>query len=305
MNQGSKVFTGLEKIKTRVNALRGNPWFSRLLFLLSILYLLALLFLSRSEVANINWRTVWVSFLVCMGLYYLSMLFQCLNWSLILHGHTRDLRENSEIYFKTLLMRRLPGGFWHWLGRSNLYGDLGTVNSTDLGRANLSEWLGLILTGLSCFVATINVYLGLAAFFLSWLILAFGLGRQNKSAPGRPVLMLFILAIYIACWVLGALILNILLNGIIAPANASLLLALKVWSLSGAVATLAFFMPNGALIREFTLSALLTPWFELPKVIMLALQIRIIFTISDILFALLSLQILKWIGGSKSRSTAS
>lgn len=300
-----KTRLGFEKIKARVNALRGNPWFSRLLFFFSVLYLVALLYLSRSEIKNIHWDAVWVSFLFCGGLYYVSMVLLCINWSIILDGNTRHFRNNSEIYFRTLLMRRLPGGFWHWLGRSNLYGDLGTVNSTDLGRANLSEWLGLILTGLSCFVATINVYLGVVAFILSWLILAFGLGRQNKSAPTRPVLMLFVFAIYIACWVLGALILNILLNGIIAPASASLLLSLKVWSLSGAVATLAFFMPNGALIREFTLSALLTPWFELPKIIMLALQIRIIFTVSDILFALLSLQFLKWIGGGKSRSTAS
>ena len=305
MNQQSGIFKTFESLKTWLQALRANPWFSRTLFLFSILYPLALLYFSRSEIANISWKTVWVNFLVCLGLYYLSMLLQCLNWSLILHGHTRDLLENSEIYFKTLLMRRLPGGFWHWLGRSNLYSDLGTVEGPDLSRANLREWLGLILTGLACFAATVNLFLGIAVFIMSWLAVSFIVGRQKTSAPARPVLMLIVFAIYVVCWFLGALILKVLLTGIAAPAGVPFMLSLKVWSLSGAVATLAFFMPNGALIREFTLSALLAPWFDLPKVLLLALQIRIVFTVSDVLFALLSLQILKWVRQGKSSSTAS
>ena len=285
--------TWMDRIRSLAQGLRAKPWISRLLLALSILYILLLLYLSRSEIQNIDWGSFGARFAICAGLYYLSMLLQNLNWSLIVDQNTRGLRENSEIYFNTLLMKRLPGGFWHWLGRSNMYAEKEKTPANNLVKSNLIEWLSLILTGLCCYVATLTIWGGIAILVLSaGVILRLGRNPSRSNLQSLPRVFLM-LGLYLACWLLGARIMDILLDGIIAPQTSPFLLSIKTWSLSGSVATFVFFLPNGALIREFTLTALLTPYYDLPKVVMLALQIRLVFTLSEVVFSLLSLQLIR------------
>jgi hypothetical protein len=56
-----------------------------------------------------------------------------------------------------------------------------------------------------------------------------------------------------------------------------------------------FFFPSGALIRDFSLSALLSKYYEPAKFLLVILQVRIIFLAADFLWSFLGLQIIKLI----------
>jgi hypothetical protein len=56
-----------------------------------------------------------------------------------------------------------------------------------------------------------------------------------------------------------------------------------------------FFFPSGALIRDFSLSALLSKQYEPAKFLLIILQVRIIFLVADLLWSFFSLQFIKLI----------
>lgn len=285
------------------NRIRNDKTIAKILSVVSYLYPLVLLYLSWEEIKTIDWQGFALVFLYSLLLYYVSMFLQNVDWSLILEGNLRHFHENSEIYFKTVLMKRLPGGFWHWLGRTNLYQSSNSgVTPGRISSSNLFEWLILILSGLSCYVLARSLPLGLAALGVTYLV---GLLILKKS-PQRSELnywsLLLMLVIYVVCWFLGAAILYMLLSNVSAEAGITFPLALSAWALSSAFGMLVFILPSGAIIRDLSLTALLSAALEPSKVFLVALQIRIIFIVADILWATLSLQLLKIV--KKSDPTA-
>ncbi len=149
------------------------------------------------------------------------MSLQNLSWSLIVDGSLANYWFNSNVYFKTILMKRLPGGVWHWLGRANLYDNQQSGERNSITRANLTEWMLLILSGLSGYAFTINHWAGISGLFLTILVAFFLLRRDDRIWIHSLYLSIILVLTYSICWLVGGLILHWLLVSVNAPGHVS------------------------------------------------------------------------------------
>ncbi len=280
----------LEKLK----ALRKNPVFLKLLTVVSIIYPLVLIYFSKDEILNINWQSFSKFFLLSLLIYYISMGLQNVNWSLIVDGNLKRFWFNSQIYFQTVLMRRLPGGIWHWLGRLSFYESSGLENNPQITSSNFIEWSLLILSGLAVYLFTINyIFGGIAFLILISISSVFFIKRHMRNAQQALFLSISILMLYGICWLAGSLILHYLIIGINEGIPFEFSNSITIWCLSSAFSMIFFFFPSGAIIRDFTLGALLSKEFEPAKALLVILQVRILFLAADYLWSFLSLQFIK------------
>jgi len=279
----------IEKLKR----FRANPRISMVLGIFSILYPLGLLYLSKDEIRNLEWKSFLWIFLGCLLVYYVSMSLQNLVWSLIVDGNLSRFWINSHVYFKTVLMKRLPGGVWHWLGRSSLYEYNFPDENRAVSKSNLTEWLALMLTGLIGYTTTINPYLGIIGFIVIVGITTRLLHRNGESQIRSFYSAVRIILLYTVCWIAGGLILHWLLIHVVSSDLVTFKSSFSVWCFSSAISMFFFFFPSGALIRDFSLSALLTNQIEPAKVALVILQVRVIFLVADLLWSFLSIQFTK------------
>lgn len=279
----------------KIKRFPSNPRMSMFLRIISILYPLFLLYLSKDEIRNLEWKSFFWIFLGCLLVYYVSMSLQNLVWSLIVDGNLSQFWINTQVYFNTILMKRLPGGIWHWLGRSSMY----EVNFPDENRAisryNLTEWLTLMLTGLAGYATTINPYLGISSFIIIIAITTCLLHRNGKSYVRSFYNAVRIILLYTVCWLAGGLILHWLLGRVISSELVTFKTSFSVWCLSSAVSMFFFFFPSGAIIRDFSLTSLLSNQIEPAKIALVILQVRVIFLVADFLWSFLSIQFIKLI----------
>ena len=284
-------------LRNNIKCLRNDPRISKVLGIVSIVYPIALIYLSRNEILNLDWSTFLDIFLICILIYYTSMSLQNISWSLIVDGSLANFWFNSNVYFQTILMKRLPGGVWHWLGRANLYDFQQGSEKNSITRANLTEWLLLILCGLSGYAFTSNLWVGSAGFILTIIVAFFLLKQNNRNRISTLFLSIILVLIYSICWLIGGLILHQLLLFVDASEYVSFHSSFGIWCLSSAIGMFFFFFPSGALIRDFSLSALLSKQYEPAKFLLVILQVRIIFLAADFLWSFLSLQSMKLING--------
>lgn len=272
--------------------LRNDPKVSKILGVVSIVYPLALFYFSRDEILSINWSSFLEIFLLCVFIYNISMSLQNLAWSLIVDGSLINYWFNSSVYFRTILMKRLPGGVWHWLGRANLYEIQPSNERNSITRANLTEWLLLISSGLSGYAFTIKHWIGITGILLTILVAFFLLRRSDRTWLGSIYLSIILVFTYCICWLVGGLILHWLLMAVNVSGQVPFEFSLGTWCLSSAIGMFFFFLPSGALIRDFSLSALLSKSYEPAKFLLVILQVRIIFLAADFLWSFLSLKLI-------------
>jgi len=274
-----------------------HPLVNKLMFLASVAYTFLLLFLSRSEIMSINWVDFWRIFTSSFLLYFISLLLQSLNWSLTIDGSLTNFIKNSEAFFRSILLQRIPGGFWHWLGRINFYREYEPVQSKNTNEkvkfANLYEWLLSILTGMSIFLWTKNYLAGIISSIFCFLLLITLFQRIEKKEGINLSLPLLTILIMLVRWGLGFLTLSLLINNMMYLDAITPTFVLATWTLSSSIGMATFFFPSGGLVRDFTLTALLAPIMPLQKVFLLAAELRIIFLASDLLSSGINLAILE------------
>ena len=277
----------------KMRRFRADRRTSRILTIISILYPLGLLYLSKDELLLLAWKSfVWI-FLGCLLVYYVSMSLQTLVWSLIVDGNLSRFWINAQVYFKTILMKRLPGGVWHWIGRSSMYELHFPDEDRKITRSNFTEWLTLILTGLVGYAATRNLILGIAGFIIIVVITTVLLHRGSELKIKSFYTALRTIILYSVCWLAGGLILHWLLITVSPSALITYKTSFSVWCLSSAISMFFFFFPSGSIIRDFSLSALLSNQIEPAKVALVILQVRVIFLIADFLWSFLSIQFIR------------
>jgi len=289
MNMCVKISNKIIFILNKLKRIQRNKWFGRMLLIFSFFYPIGLIYLSWEEIKELKWDSLFYSFSISFLLYLVSLLFQSLNWSIIVNGNLSDFIHDSEIYFRTVLMRRLPGGFWHWLGRINFYNVDDIKDKNKIIRANVSEWGALILTGISTFLFVKNYIAGILSFIITFAVLLILRIHAHGRSFNDFLWGLFLVCSYTICWILGGLILNILTSDMILINSLPLKVAFSTWALTGTTGTLVFFLPSGIFIREFSLTALLLPYLGISNIILLALLLRLIFTFSDIIGSLMGL----------------
>lgn len=288
-----KLPAWLSSINEKLKGLRADPRFSKMLVVISIVYPLVLIFISREEILSLDWSSFFKVLLTCLLVYYVSMFLQNVVWSLIVDSNLSRFWFNSQAYFKTILMKRLPGGIWHWLGRQSIYEVSFPGENSGVSKANLIEWLILILTGLAGYLLTVSLTVG-----VPFILLTLGVTTWLLHKDDTPVVKTFSLAIgivifYFICWFAGALILHYLLTTAQPDSLIPFKTSFATWCLTSAISMLFFFFPSGSLIRDFSLAALLTNIIGPAKVILVILQVRVIFFVADFFWSFVSLQLIK------------
>lgn len=261
--------------------------------LFSILYTCFLLYLSRNEIRNINWGQSLLTFFYVFLLYFLSHFLQNLAFSILLDRNFSDLSTNTISYYQTILLRHIPGGFWHWLGRYQIFSNKTQKPKQQLISANIYELTILLLTGFSIYISCHNILFGV--LFSVIVILVYIYINQYLSKVYRLDLksLLSVWLIYTICWLLGALKLHLLISQIIASEAWEFINSVSTWTLSSSVSMIGAYLPNMGLFRDLTLTALLYNSMELEKIMLLNAQMRVLFLSFDGVSALVVLTILK------------
>lgn len=278
--------TIIDKIISFGKSVRNHRFFTRGLILASILYTGVLFFVSIDEIKQVDWRGFSSVIVIVFFVVGVSIWLQALSWALIMKTDEFPLRYHLLIYFKTLLMKRLPGGVWHWVGRSQLYTE--GIDGKKVGmKGNVIEWLGLLMSGLSLLAITYGVSYGFIIailLFVIYQILYVKWFKINNSIK----LSVIIFFIYTVCWVLGSFMIFLLITKGFHVIPFTFQQAVKTWTANGAIATLFFFLPSGIIVKEFTLVFLLDGVLSLNAVIFLSLQLRILMLIAEILIGIIS-----------------
>ncbi len=288
----SKLNRFIKFIRVVFEKIRSSRTFTNTLILISIVYPIILIITVWDKVQQLDWSNFFVVLIFCVLNYSVSSFFQSLNWSLILDGSLRNYHLNGNVYYKSMLMNRLPGGFWHWIGRSSLFEQSSHEERKNVGQSNLIEWIGLWLSGISVYLTTKVLPVGILSFaitigFISYLYSRF---TPRMRTIRRSIL---IVSIYALCWIIGAIFLMWLINNVENTPDIPLIRAIQNWTIFGSVSNLLFFIPSGMVVREFTLSALLSDILTAKQIILLSVQLRVVITIADIVTASLMLQLIK------------
>lgn len=293
------IATLTRKFSEIITKFRANKRINTILILFSYLYPILLILISWKDIGDLDLSNTSYPFLISLFYGFVSLILQAVNWNFIVNRNFSKPINNVEIYFKTLLMRRLPGGFWHWHGRLNLYNNLNTQPTKKISKANAVEFLGLIFSGAITFLLMENLYFGVVIFLFSFLVLFF-FTREKHKALSNYLIPIFLILSYIVCWFMGGYILHTLFNYVSPTQSLGLTKAISYWVITGTIGTIFFFMPITGIFRELTLTALLSNYLEFSKIILLSLLIRIALYVCDVILSLLVLGLIMII---KRRST--
>lgn len=283
----------LNNLMDNFRKLQSNPTFGRLLLFLSLIYPIILIGVSWQDIIEMDFYRFFGPFLVTLLLSSFSLIFQSLNWALIVNGNFSAIYLDLEIYFKTILMRKLPGGFWHWMGRVNLYNNSSLITYKFSGLTNVKEFLYLILTGLVCFLLINYPYWGLLGILLLFILVIYFFSSTGKLKTSFFFYASILIILYIICWVLGGGIIYIFVNVLAPEVSMPLSKSVSIWTITGSLGMLFFLIPNIFFIRELTLVALLSPFMDYSKIFLLSLLVRLTLTFGDVLIALFGLVFLR------------
>ena len=265
-----------------------GKWF----LIISIGYSVFLVIFSWNELKELDSSKTFSILSYGFALYFLSFLFQLSNWLLIINSNRSRIMIDLRIYFKTVLMRRLPGGIWQFVGRVKLYkeNDLDTIKSTTA--ANIYEWCLLLFSGLMCYLIFRGNWWGITIAPL--IIIAFTLFQIKKgSRPLKTIIKLIaIIILNVSSYILGGLLLFYLLKNLNPFAVESIQSNISKWSLTSTLSSLFFFIPSGIVIKEFSLIGLLGSTYSIAEIFLLSLQLRLFFLLYDLIISLSSLQII-------------
>lgn len=285
---GPDIRNFVEKVKT--TAYKKETL--QTLTILSVLYTLLLIFLSRTEIALIDWSKFLPVFIKVFLLYFVSHFLQNLAYSILLERKLNNLILNSQIYYKTILMKRMPGGFWHWIGRSQHIKKSGRSNQS-AGSANFYEFTLLLLSGFALFIGHYSILFGLFFILASMIVLPLLKNIFPKFNNLNLILTIIVWSIYSACWLLGALKLQLLINLVVTPDVIGFSKSLSVWTLATSVSMITSFFPTMGVFRDFTIASLLHDTVKFEKILLLNVEMRVLYLSFDLLSALLALSMIK------------
>jgi hypothetical protein len=252
-------------------------WVGRLLVLGAFAYLAALVFYSGREIRGLPWKEALAACAAASGLYLLSLLVQYIPWARMLSFHHPVGWYDLMVFFKVLVLRRLPGGIWHWVGRTAMYSNSTRIPGKVVMLANFNEWGMLLLVAGAIILAGLEVLPPLArgaAALLSfglavglgyfWRPAHSGAGQGIKNKPAalrfeRLAESSFWALLYSLAWVSGGLIV-FLFTRAAGDTQIGWLQAVWFWAVTGGSSLLLVFIPAGLGVREIALTLLLQPY---------------------------------------------
>ncbi len=269
-------------------------WITRLAVLASFGLIGWFLWRHAAELLAVDWRALAGPAALSLLWYGMALGLQSATWIRlwsILTGVSWGW-EDVRAYMMSHLMRRLPGAPWYMAGRAMLYRERGPEAARAAVVVSLLEWGGQILTAL-IWVAGMKwgwpgagLVLGILALGVPWL--------RSWSWPRRWVqLQRFSLSSlylslggYLLQWGLADLMFYGFLRALTPAWKLDFIQTGGLWAISGVISSLAVFAPAGLGIRELSLVALLDPYTGPGYAALVALLMRVMFTLGDLVWGL-------------------
>jgi hypothetical protein len=281
------LYTHWEKVV--ILSKKHSHWIVYVLVLFAFAYLGIIIYISSQEILTIPYRTWIYASLLTLFLYLASLLLQSYVWIRILACHHTIGWEEFWIYFKLLVLRRLPGGVLHWFGRAAMYDQNSQVTSKTVMWANFIEWTILILIALTLATAGISSLIWPVRVFLIVLLFTLAIFIAVKWQSEEGILLRKIAegilwtGLYALTWLIGGLVIFLFTRSI-GSSEIGLFDSTWIWAISGGASLLFLIIPSGLGIREISLTMLLYPFMSPSIALLIALLIRFTFTIADVLW---------------------
>jgi hypothetical protein len=211
--------------------------------------------------------------------------------------------QHARIYCLTTITRRIPGTIWYLVGRIVMYERLQVPRSLTAIATGL-EFAAIVLGGLLVAVITwpfvFNRYDISPLWFVGGLmvgVLLFNpvilrtvirrLHPQSETLSLCYRSMMGWILLYAGIWVGGGVILFVLTRTVHPTSGTMLPVIIGIWATAGVVATLLSFIPMG-LGQELTLTALLSPFVGPAEAIIIALFMRGVLTLNEVVWAIIA-----------------
>lgn len=273
-------------------------WLGYLLTGASVFYIAALLIFGDLDWQKLRQLNLWLPLAAALLLYLASLVFQYLVWTRFIAPYHRAGWQDLAIYGRALLLRRLPGGVWHWVGRTAMYTGSTQVPGRVTLLANFLEWVlllllaaAIVLGGVSSWPAGLRLLLA-SLPVLAAVGLAYAWQPGERSRLARLLEALGWLALYSLAWLMGGLIVMVFSTALQGSAPAAVFTwnyATWVWALTGGSSLAVIVVPSGLGIRELTLTWILGERLGTEGALAVALLIRLSFLAADLLWGFLSM----------------
>ena len=221
-----------------------------------------------------------------MLVYLIALVLQYLVWARFAAVYRKTDWNDIDIFSRTVFMRRLPGGFWHWLGRTALYAHDGKLQEQQAIHANLIEWAMQLLTGMELLLLTSQTFPGGLRIFLFVLLLCVGYGLMREWHPKSDSTLTIlrnlaaVLLIYTVIWGLS-LAIFVMILGMNPSDHVVFSDATRIWLISGLTGVLTIPIPATFGVNEAILTMLLGNVISPDVALPLALLLRGIYILSD------------------------
>jgi hypothetical protein len=258
----------------------------------AFLYLGILLYRSGLQVGMIPWKKYGEAGFLALLLYLFSLLVQFAVWGRMLSFYHQVGWQDAAIFSKALVLRRLPGGIWHWVGRATMYSGTTRVPGKVVLQANFVEWVMLLLVAAGISVAGVSAIPWIARGPLSLLLLSCTAGlaywwQPGSRSPALKAAEAFLwTALYIISWISGGLIV-LIFSMATGDTGLSWANAIWIWAVTGGSSLFLIIIPAGLGIREIALTWLLNPYFTPADSMIIAVLLRFTFTAADFLWGML------------------
>jgi hypothetical protein len=279
------VIDRLVEIWSRLPRLKGRLWqiIGSLLTLAAVIYLAYVFQTNRLVIRQFNGPLFGKALAGILGLYVASLALQFIVWARLIAPYRKVNLQDVEIYARMVMMRSLPGGAWHWLGRISMYSVTGLpMRVVVLG--NFLEWALLILVGLGVWLSLSLGRWGCLAGAAAWGVALFlaAAWQKDRGWFRRLVEALIWVMIYVPVWLAGGLVLYLCVLVVVGPGVLSWLDCVRVNTAAGTMTMLITFLPSSLGVREVSFIALLRGQVAPALALALALLMRIIVTLSDL-----------------------
>jgi hypothetical protein len=299
----------VQRLRYAIEVFLRHRWTSRLMT--AVLFAIVALTMVRVVSQDTQGLPEWLShltlstLLLMFGTHSLALGMGAIAWCIIIMrtSQLKRIKDHFRIYTITNLARRIPGLPWHIVGRTYLYNNVGIPKTLILMVSGLEHVL-IVLSGILVYLLTAALFPnGCDRVGWGWLALALvtclilthprlltivlnRLGRKMTQPLQFRDLMLW-MVVYIVTWMVGGLTLWVLVGSIGNLTLVKVLTVIGAWSLSGAVSSLAVFLPAGLGIREISLTLLLSSLVPLSTAAFVALVLRLLTTAFELTWGVL------------------
>jgi glycosyltransferase 2 family protein len=295
----------LKQVEIWNSWIRKKRWIQAAVYILLIAILLYVVIGSLAkdweQLIKLNLKISYPYFAITLGLYGINYILQAIAWHILINGIGSPLpfKQNVYIFASSYLTKFLPSPAWYLASRVYLYGKTGIRKRMALFSTVLESGFALC-TGIIFFcvlsieihspttwlfgVAILSIMIGLFHFKsinLSWF--------TGDSIPTyldkRMVVSLF--AINLIIWAISGPFFLSLMRTITDSIPITMKEILRVWILSSIISFVGSYLLGGVgILREFSLTLLLSRFFPPPMALTITLFVRLVMVLGGILWSL-------------------